>query len=216
VAGRSAEGDAADGGTTADALPAETLSRPGGIPCVHCRRCQFLFDAVAALWIYQGRVCEAVVAAKYSHQAALADALGRRLADRVEPLLGGDLPDWVTHVPSHVTRQLQRGGNGAQVLAQAVARRIQRPCGPLLRTKRRIAKQAWLGDAERVENVRDAFSLRNRYALPRTPRIAGRHILVVDDVLTTGATANEVARVLREGGARRVSLAVVARAVRSS
>jgi predicted amidophosphoribosyltransferase len=86
----------------------------------------------------------------------------------------------------------------------------------LLRTRRRIAKQAWLDDRSRVENVRDAFSLKKSYALFRSPEIAGRHILVIDDVLTTGATANEVARVLRDGGgAQRVSLAVVARAVRS-
>ncbi len=84
-----------------------------------------------------------------------------------------------------------------------------------MRTTRRIDKQAWLDDAQRLENVRDAFSLKNSYALLRSPRIANRHILVVDDVLTTGATANEVARVLRDDGARRVSLAVVARAVRS-
>ena len=126
-----------------------------------------------------------------------------------------DLPDLVTFVPSHVTRQFTRGGNGNFAIASAVARTIGRPCRSVLRTTRRIAKQAWLDDAQRRENVRDAFLLKKGYALFRSPRIAGRHVLVVDDVLTTGATANEVAQVLRDSGARRVSLAVVARAVRS-
>lgn len=184
-------------------------------PCVHCRGSDFRFEGVATLWSYQDRVCEAVVAAKYAHQAPLGDALGRRLGSRVAAVLGADPPDFVTLVPSHLTRQFSRGGNGNLAIATAVARSIGRPCRLLLRTTRRIAKQAWLHDVQRRENVRDAFSLKNSYALFRSPRIANRHILVVDDVLTTGATANEIARVLRENGARRVSLAVVARAVRS-
>jgi predicted amidophosphoribosyltransferase len=170
---------------------------------------------VATLWAYQDRVCEAVVAAKYAHQSPLGDALGRRLGCRIEPVFAGDSPDFVTYVPSHITRQFSRGGNGIQVIARAVAKAIGRPCHLPLKTTRRIAKQAWLDDVQRIENVRGAFSLKKSYAFSRSPRIADRHILVVDDVLTTGATANEVARVFRSGGARRVSLAVVARAVRS-
>lgn len=192
--------------------PAAPAPRPD---CVHCRQVPFHFDSVTALWTYQDRVCEAVVAAKYAHHSPLADALGRRLGERIAAVLTEDRPDWVTYVPSHLTRQLSRGGNGNQTIAGALARRLGRPCRTLLKTTRRIAKQAWLDDRHRIENVRDAFSLKKGYALSRSPEIADRHILVVDDVLTTGATANEVARVLRDGGARRVSLAVVARAVRS-
>ena len=155
------------------------------------------------------------MAAKYAHQAPLGDALGRRLGRRVEQVFAGNLPDLVTYVPSHLTRQFSRGGNGNQVIAQAVAQVIGRPCQLWLRTTRRVEKQAWLDDAGRIENVRDAFSLKKSYAFPRSPGIANRQVLVVDDVLTTGATANEVARKLRDGGAKRVSLAVVARAIRS-
>lgn len=184
-------------------------------PCNHCRNLTFQFDGVATLWSYQDRVCEAVVAAKYAYQTPLGDALGRRLGRRVEAIFAGNLPDSVTFVPSHVTRQFTRGGNGNLAIANAVACTIGRPCRLLLRTTRRIEKQAWLDDSQRLENVRDAFSLKRSYAPFRPSRIANRHILVVDDVLTTGATANEVARILRDSGARRVSLAVVARAVRS-
>lgn len=185
-------------------------------PCVHCKNQKFTFDAVVTLWSYQDRVCEAVVAAKYAHQSPLADALGRRLAARVLDRFTDQLPDLVTYVPSHVTRQFARGGNGNDTIARGVSRQIGRPCQGLLKMTRRIQKQAWLDDHQRLTNVRDAFSLKKSYAFPRLPGIANRHVLLVDDVLTTGATANEVARVLvAGGGARRVTLAVVARAVRS-
>jgi predicted amidophosphoribosyltransferase len=183
--------------------------------CPHCRNLTFEFDRVAALWAYQNRVCDAIVAAKYVRQTALGDALGRRLARLVVDCFANDLPDAVTYVPSHMRRRVSRGGTGTSVMAEAVARSINRPCRALLRTTRAIEKQAWLDDQGRLENVAGAFTVKKRYALPRSPEPPNRHILVVDDVLTTGATANEVARVLKIGGAARVSLAVVARAIRS-
>ncbi len=188
---------------------------PGRDRCVHCRKTEFSFAAVIAMWSYQDRVCEAVVAAKYAHQSPLADALGRRLSERVADRLADEPADLVTYVPSHLTRQFARGGSGNQTIAAAVAGRIGRPCRSLLRVTRRIAKQAWLDDAERRKNVCGAFSLKKSYAFRKPLGIANRHVLLIDDVLTTGATGNEVARVLREGGARRVTLAVVARALRS-
>ncbi len=188
---------------------------------IRCPACQqkknsprFAFDQVIAVWVYQDQVCDAIVAAKFAHHAALADALGRRLGQRVWSELAGDLPDIVTPIPSFWTRRLARGGNGVSAVADCVAKRIARPSVNLLVANRAIQKQAWLSDADRVSNVHGAFSVKKSYASPRAPRIANRHILVVDDVLTTGATANEVARTLKTAGAQRVTLAVVARAVR--
>ena len=201
-------------------MPQAVVSQPPSrLPekagCIHCRDQAFHFDRVIALWAYQDLVCEAVVASKYPRQAALGDALGRRLAAIVQNACAADWPDVVTYVPSFLTRRVSRGGNGAAVIASAVARGIGRRCRPLLKTTRPIAKQAWLNDQQRLENVGGAFAVKRSYALHRTPQPPNRHILVVDDVLTTGATANEVARVLRVSGVKRVSLAVVARAIRS-
>lgn len=184
-------------------------------PCLHCKTKRFAFDQVVTMWSYEGHVCEAVVAAKYATGAPLADALGRRLGRQVTSRMPQGLPDIVTFVPSHVTRQFARGGNGNEAIANAVCSQITRPCRHLLKMTRRIAKQAWLDDAARQTNVRGAFSLKKSYAFCRSLAVSDRHVLLVDDVLTTGATANEVARVLREGGARRVTLAVIARALRS-
>jgi ComF family protein len=178
----------------------------------------YSFDQVFPLWAYEGRVREAVVAAKYASQSPLADALGRRLADRLVAAEIPDSPDTVTFVPSHFFRQWSRGGNGNVTIATAVATGLHRACQPLLTVTRTIKKQAWLDESERAKNVRGAFAVKKSYAWTGSPggddrRIAGRHILVVDDVFTTGATANEIARVLKEAGARRVSVAVVARAL---
>lgn len=185
------------------------------LPCAVCRRVRFEFDCVVPLWAYQDAVCGAIVAAKYAYRAPLARAMGRRLAGRVVSL-GGDHgpPDLVTFVPSHVTRQLLRGGLGIEPVAEAVGAQIGVACRAVLKTTRRIAKQAWLDDQARVGNVRGAFALKRGYASGRSHGIKGLHLLLVDDVLTTGATANEITRVLRAGGARRVSLAVLARAIR--
>jgi len=220
-----ADGNAADRPPT----PRSKSNDPLGA-CVHCQKENYQFDQVVAHWTYQGRVCDAIVAAKYAQQSALGHALGRQLGKQVAAVTAADPPEIVTYVPSHFQRQWARGGRSGNVaIAQAVVNELRRyvptvSLQPLLRTTRRIAKQAWLSDVERRKNVSGAFAAKKSYAWPRDLRIfawpetrsfpgKNKHILVVDDVLTTGATANEVAKVLRHAGARRVTLAVVARAV---
>jgi predicted amidophosphoribosyltransferase len=183
--------------------------------CRACRDKELHFDQVVALWAYQDRVRTAVVAAKYPQRAALGDAIGRRLGSEVLEQLAVRLPDAVTFVPSHMTRRISRGGVGTAVIASAVARTIQRPCRAFLKATRATSKQAWLDDEARLANVQGAFAIRNRYDLCRSPALPLGHVLIVDDVLTTGATSNEIARVLRECGVTRVTLAVVARAIGS-
>ena len=139
--------------------------------------------------------------------------------------LTGDPPGLVTFVPSHFSRQVTRGGIGNRAIAEAVARRLSLvskdskcrkiKCRHVLRTTRRIKKQAWLDDCQRRQNVQGAFAMKRGYALTVFPKLTNRHVLLVDDVLTTGATANEVSRVLFRAGASRVTLAVLARALRA-
>jgi predicted amidophosphoribosyltransferase len=86
------------------------------------------------------------------------------------------------------------------------------PFGSLLETKRSVKKQAFLEDVARRENVRGAFQVRRRWR----KRLVGRTVLLVDDVMTTGATADEISRVLLDAGAARVDLLVVARAIRDA
>ncbi len=184
--------------------------------CGHCRDRRFAFDGVTALWLYQDCVRDAVVAAKYPSHAALGEVLGRRLGQQVVSHRGYERPDFVTYTPSHLRRQIARGGNGVEVMAKAVSRVVGSPCRSIVRLNRPISKQAWLDDEQRQQNVRGAFGVKKSYACCSRGGISDSHVLLVDDVLTTGATAGEIAGLLGCAGARRVSLAVVARAVRGS
>jgi predicted amidophosphoribosyltransferase len=215
--------------------PNETDRAPS-IAAKGCSNCgsqrDFPVDRTFALFAYQGMVCSAVVASKHSYRQPVTLALGQVLGEHVAQhsvrianpdASQSDAPqpiDMVTWVPSHHTRRWIRGGNSVSQMAQEVAARIEVPAVDCLKTTRRLRKQAWLTDAERQKNVSGAFAARKRYALPSSgtsPKsiIANKHVLVVDDVMTTGATTSEIARVLKRVGAARVSVAVVARAIRT-
>jgi len=182
--------------------------------CHACRQQTFGFDEVLVLGVYQDCVREAVVAAKLARHAALAKSLGALLAIDVQQRLDGKTAHYVTYVPSHFGRRLYRQGLGCPViLAQAIGQRLGIAAVPLVTLTRQTCKQSLLPDEERPANVRGAFALKKRY-VGASPDLGGRHILLVDDVLTTGSTSSEIAHVLKNAGAASVTLAVIARAVR--
>jgi competence protein ComFC len=110
--------------------------------------------------------------------------------------------DVVTFVPSSPKSMGERGFNPAEALARPLSRTLRLPCRPLLRKIRSTTDQAELGRDERRRNLMGAF---------RARRVAGR-VLLVDDVMTTGATADACARALREAGADQVLVVTFARA----
>lgn len=177
-----------------------------------------MFSRITPLYRYQDTVTAAVVAAKYPRNSAISRELARRLAARCRirwpELSHRPLPSTpiVTSVPSPWLRQARRGGSGTRLLGQRFATELSLPYQTLLRTTRNIAKQAWLDDDSRRQNVFDAFAFRR--SLDGPPLLLGREVILVDDVMTTGATADEVTRVLLDAGAVRVSVAVVALAMR--
>lgn len=188
---------------------------PHDLACSSCPKTAFLFDEVISLAIYQQAVREAVVAAKLSKHSSLATALGILLGEEVAKRLGDASPDLITYVPSHFARRIQRRGmGGVASMAAAVAQRLSKSASPLLRLTRHVGKQSMLPDADRPENVRGAFALKKSYAWRTARNLRNQRILLVDDVLTTGSTASEIASVLKNAGAASVTLAVVARAVR--
>lgn len=193
------------------------------VACKTCEEFKIPVDDVLAMWAYREEVCDAVVASKFGHHRALAAELGDRLADVILKRIDVQSPnlhkiDAVVPVPSHRRRTSLRGGSGVAVIAETIAHRLRIPPIQPLRLTRAIKKQAWLDDQQRQENVRDAFGPTRFYGLlaraSNSSSVAGRHILLVDDVLTTGATAGEVASTLRKLGAARITLAVVARSIR--
>jgi ComF family protein len=132
--------------------------------------------------------------------------LARPLAAFLERAVPIDqIVDAVVPVPLHWRKRWERGFNQADLLACYVARKRGVPVLRVLRRKRATAVQAGLASAGRRRNVAGAF------ALIADAQIADRKILLIDDVMTTGATASTCASVLKRGGARSVSLVTLAR-----
>jgi ComF family protein len=142
---------------------------------------------------------------KYRRRDWLHHRLGRMLG-RAAGRLNETKADLVVPVPMHWRRRLARSCDHARVLASAVAEELGLPLGDELIRIRHTAPQVHLSRTRRIENVHRAFALR------RSARLEGANILLVDDVTTTGATADEAARALLRAGASKVLLAVVAKA----
>lgn len=186
--------------------------QPAEASCGQCPKRPFPFDSVTVLGCYRGMLRESIVATKRATHGALAGALGQRLAVQIA---AAGLPtplDEVTFVPCPRLRRMLRGGaSGAERMAAAVGDGLSLKTVPLLRNCRSVQKQSFLSPGQRIANVAGAFAI--NHSLGRRRSLAGRRILLVDDVLTTGATAAEATRVLQQAGAAAVHLAVVARAL---
>jgi len=177
-----------------------------GQRCDRCRRGPPAFSATRVLGDYErGSVLrDWVLALKHGGRADLAGPLGRALARRglAEDPCGVAL----VPVPLHPWRRLERGYDQAALLARSASMEAELPLLPVLRRRRWTPVQGAPGAASRRANVHGAFEV-----LPRA-RVAGRALWLVDDVLTSGATASECARVLRRAGAAWVGVLALARA----
>jgi ComF family protein len=176
-------------------------------PCPGCGGAARAFDTAFAPYRYEFPLIELIHGLKYGGQIAtariLGTLLGRRIAERGRPSVDAIVP-----VPLFAGREARRGYNQAREIAVFASAPLRLPVmSRLARRVRDTAEQAKLPVPERHDNLKDAFALQAR----PPPRVA-----IVDDVLTTGATADSLARVLREGGCRRIEIWAVARAAGSS
>lgn len=175
--------------------------------CPWCREHGLRFDRTFALGNYEDDLREAVLDSKRSGTEVLTAALTTQLFRRYETELRELAIDLIAPIPMYWTRRLRRGHNGPEVSGDVFARLLRKPDYPHLLVRRRNTQpQVGLSITARQENVRQAFRVR------RSRRVAGKRVLLVDDVLTTGATCSEAARELKQAGAALVAIAVLARA----
>lgn len=173
-----------------------------GERCGRCLRAPPHFDTTVAEFAYDFPLDKLVQSFKYGHRLALGQWFGERLAE----LAGDSAADLIVPLPLHRLRLRERGFNQALELA----RPLHRASGIALDTRicqriRATPAQAALPWRERVKNIRGAFHC--------TADLSGKRVLLVDDVMTTGASLDECARTLKLHGAAEVCVLVVARAL---
>lgn len=180
-----------------------------GLICGQCQKQPPAFKQVVAPWTYNFPIDSLI--SRFKHQARwplghlLAHLLGQYLQHRYE---NAELerPDCLLPVPMARKRLRERGYNQASMLARWLSKDLQIPVdeGVLLRPHETVAQQD-LDAKTRKRNLLKAF------ALAASDRVQGRHLALVDDVLTTGATANSLAQLLMQAGARQVDVYCLAR-----
>ncbi|QDV53421.1 ComF family protein [Gimesia fumaroli] len=175
--------------------------------CAYCKTERFLFHRAVALGKYQGPLREIILNLKQNHGAHLGGDLGSLLFHRNQETFEKLACSLVIPVPLHWTSRLHRTHNPASIIAEALSGRLQaKYSGNILAKRKRTPAQTSLTPSNRRKNLRDAFVIRRR------KRLAGQTVLLVDDVMTTGSTANAATRVLLEAGASEINVAVIARA----
>jgi ComF family protein len=168
-----------------------------GDPCGRCREGRPAFQGARSPYLYQGVAREAVQALKYNYLSALAQPMAEPMARYVEE--EAIEADVLVPVPLYARRQRLRGYNQSALLARELSRLCSLPLAERgLGRRRNTPPQARSADAEaRKRNVADAFVADRRW-------VEGKRILLIDDVMTTGATLDACARALRQAGAASV------------
>ncbi|HAP31543.1 MAG TPA: ComF family protein [Firmicutes bacterium] len=185
-------------------------ARPQALPqgqengCPSCRTSQLAFTHSCVLGSYQGALRQTLHRFKYGGEKSLAVPLGRLLASRISAMPWLPAVELLTAVPLALPRLRARGYNQAALLAGTVSRELGIPGLPLLERARDTASQTGLDRRQRWENMHGAFSCLK-------DNLQGKHILLVDDILTSGATAHAASLALKAGGASVISVAAIAR-----
>jgi ComF family protein len=179
----------------------------GAFTCANCAHRTIYFEAAVAAYRGRGIVRQIIHEFKYGHQIHLRHLVARWLHAALddERLLGCRF-DVIVAVPLHPTRQRERGFNQAGLLVELLSAQTRIPAKPLLERTRYTTTQTALDRSERMENLHNAFRLR------KNANVRGLRVLLVDDVLTTGSTLNECARILKRAGALSIHAATAARA----
>ncbi|MEM8944410.1 MAG: phosphoribosyltransferase family protein [Planctomycetota bacterium] len=181
---------------------------PGAVTtCAHCQSLNLRFDQALALGDYDGLLREQCLRMKTDRSERIAGALGRLIVTRLGHELREADADGIVPVPMHTWRRLARGTNPPAAVATAIGAALKLPVySHLLIRARNTRPQIGLSNPARFRNVRGELQVGPSYRFDDGPRI-----LLVDDILTTGATCSEAARALKRAGAAQVTAVVAAR-----
>jgi competence protein ComFC len=160
------------------------------------------FDRCVAPFYYEGAVRRGIINCKFHARQSSAFAFAGYAATAVQKAYQGEQFDFVAFVPLTRTEYRKRGFNQSELFARALARALSLPCRSALQKPRDVAPQRSLPASGRWVNVSGAFFAPSR--------LDGRRVLLVDDIVTTGATLSDCARALKAAGADRVCCAVIA------
>jgi competence protein ComFC len=192
------------------AIASMAPNEEGALVCRVCQQKTYAFERARSYGIYDGRLVRAILLLKWERMDPLGAWFAERLAEIVLRESGKLAADVVVPVPLHRDRERERGYNQAGLISKPLARRLGLPHKAvlLMRTRPRPNKQV-LSLEERWESVRGAFATRPGSQVDK------KRVLLVDDVMTTGATLDACARALLESGAKSVLGLTVARAARN-
>jgi len=183
--------------------PRCALPMPRAELCGRCQRTPPAFDQAIAPLIYSAPIDSLISQLKYNHRLATGRTFTGLLEQKITAT-GSPLPDAIIAMPLHRLRLKQRGFNQSLEIARPLARLINRPLlTNLVQRHKATAPQTGLTGAARRKNLRGAFSV--------TAPPTHRHLAVVDDVMTTGSTAQELATTLKRSGVDRIDIWVIAR-----
>ena len=189
-------------------LPFPALAGQAAFVCNHCAAQTWSFEWARSGYQMAGQVREAVIGFKYGEQFYRREELVQWLrASFHRNACGGQPWDGLVPVPLYHLRLRERGFNQAQELAKGLERHERTPVLNCLYRCRETNYQSKLGRRARLENLRGAFRLKPGFD------VRSLNLLVIDDVFTTGATAQACAQILRSGGASRIGILTVARSI---
>lgn len=181
--------------------PVCALPTPDGGVCGECLRQQPPFDHTVAAFIYSFPLDKLIQALKFREHLILVDYFADALAQHITIR-----PDCIVALPLHPNRLRERGFNQSLLLARRIARQLDIPLlANACERVRNTPPQSSLPWKERDKNMRQAFTCHTDAG------VRGKHVAIVDDVMTTGASTGELARALKQEGASEVSVWVVAR-----
>lgn len=181
----------------------------GEYVCEECEKANPAFDRAACAMRFEGRARQMLLDFKFNRHLWLRDDLADLLEAAVIARFDVPSTDLVVPMPTTTVHRWDRGYNQCEPIARLLARRIGRRFDPLALSRCGAPKrQSSLSEEDRRKNAKGTFAVR------RPEMVRGRTVLVVDDIMTTGATLSEAARALKEGGAAVVWAATLARSVR--